>query len=86
MVKESGYFTFTVAVPSASVKNLFSLSTNLYSGSAPESDAAFAELKKLGIKTIITVDGTTPDVERARKFGFRYIHLPLGYNQAGVSN
>jgi protein tyrosine phosphatase (PTP) superfamily phosphohydrolase (DUF442 family) len=75
-----------IAVPSASIKNLFSLSTNLYSGSSPESDAAFAELKKLGIKTIISVDGATPDVERARKFGLRYIHLPLGYNQASASN
>ena len=75
-----------IAVPSASIKNLFALSTNLYSGSSPESDAAFAELKKLGIETIISVDGATPDVERARKFGLRYIHLPLGYNQASASN
>jgi protein tyrosine phosphatase (PTP) superfamily phosphohydrolase (DUF442 family) len=75
-----------IAVPSAFLTNLFSLSPNLYSGSAPESDAAFAELKQLGIKTIISVDGATPDVERARKFGLRYIHLPLGYNRASPSN
>ena len=75
-----------IAVPSASIKNLFSLSTNLYSGSSPESDAAFADLKKLGIRTIISVDGATPAVESARKFGIRYIHLPLGYNQASASN
>jgi protein tyrosine phosphatase (PTP) superfamily phosphohydrolase (DUF442 family) len=75
-----------IAVPSAFITNLFSLSSNLYSGSAPDSDAAFSELKELGIKTLITVDGATPDVARARKFGLRYIHLPLGYNRASPSN
>jgi hypothetical protein len=25
------------------------------------------------------VDGSAPDVERARRFGLRYVHLPIGY-------
>jgi protein tyrosine phosphatase (PTP) superfamily phosphohydrolase (DUF442 family) len=34
----------------------------------------------MGIKTIISVDGARPDVERARKYGLRYVHLPIGYD------
>jgi protein tyrosine phosphatase (PTP) superfamily phosphohydrolase (DUF442 family) len=62
------------------VHNLFQASTNVFSGSAPEDDAAFAELARLGIKTLISVDGSKPDVETARKYGLRYIHLPFGYD------
>jgi hypothetical protein len=62
---------------------LFHLSDRVYAGAAPEGDAGFESLRKLGIKTIITVDGTKPDLERAHKFGFRYVHLPHGYD--GIS-
>jgi protein tyrosine phosphatase (PTP) superfamily phosphohydrolase (DUF442 family) len=62
------------------IENFFKLSDNFYSGSLPEGEKAFAELKKLGIKTIITVDGAKPDVETARKLGLRYVHLPFGYD------
>ncbi len=65
------------------VENVFRVTTTLYSGSEPEGDAAFSELAKLGVKTILSVDGSEPDVEAARKFGLLYIHLPLGYG--GVS-
>ncbi|HLX72519.1 MAG TPA: hypothetical protein VKV04_23100, partial [Verrucomicrobiae bacterium] len=60
--------------------NFYQLSDRFYSGAAPEGDAAFAELQKLGIKTIITVDGTKPDADTARRFGIRYVHLPIGYD------
>ena len=60
--------------------NFFALSTNIYSGAAPEGDEGFAALVKLGIKTIITVDGSAPDVERAHAHGLRYVHLPHGYD------
>ena len=50
------------------------------SGGLPEGDAAFAELKELGIVTVISVDGAKPDVERAKKYGLRYVHLPHGYD------
>jgi len=50
------------------------------SGAQPEGDAGFAALKKMGVKTIVTVDGAMPDVERAHKFGLRYVHLPISYN------
>jgi hypothetical protein len=37
----------------------------------------------LGIKTIVSVDGARPDAARAKKFGMRYVHLPIGYD--GIS-
>lgn len=52
----------------------------VYSGAQPEDEAAFKELARLGIKTIISVDGATPDVETARKYGIRYVHMPIGYD------
>lgn len=62
------------------VHNAFRATEKIYSGSQPEGDAAFAALAKLGIKTIISVDGSKPDIEAARKHGLRYIHLPYGYD------
>ena len=77
----------TNAVPAAihplkakGIENFYQLSDRVYSGSAPEGDAAFAELKARGIKTIITVDGAKPDVETAARYGLRYVHLPIGYD------
>lgn len=60
--------------------NVLRITDQLYSGNGPDGDRSFASLKKLGIKTIISVDGATPDVERARKAGLRYVHIPIGYN------
>jgi hypothetical protein len=62
------------------LENAFVLSTDLFSGSAPEGDEGFDALTKLGVKTIIAVDGAPPDVERAHARGMRYIHLPHGYD------
>lgn len=52
----------------------------VYSGAQPEGEEAFAELKRLGVKTIISVDGAAPDIETARKYGIRYVHMPIGYD------
>ena len=60
--------------------NVFKLEGRLYSGDAPEGDEGFRELQKLGVKTIISVDGSQPNVELAHKFGMRYVHLPFGYD------
>jgi hypothetical protein len=40
----------------------------------------FRELQQLGVKTVISVDGARPDLETARQFGLRYVHLPHGYD------
>jgi protein tyrosine phosphatase (PTP) superfamily phosphohydrolase (DUF442 family) len=68
----------SVAIPG--VHNAFRASEKVYSGSQPEGDAAFAALAKLGVKIIVSVDGSKPDVEAARQHGLRYVHLPYGYD------
>jgi protein tyrosine phosphatase (PTP) superfamily phosphohydrolase (DUF442 family) len=60
--------------------NVFRLSKKLYGGSMPEGDEGFQSLQRLGIRTVISVDGARPEVERARKYGMRYVHLPFGYD------
>jgi protein tyrosine phosphatase (PTP) superfamily phosphohydrolase (DUF442 family) len=67
-------------VAAAGLHNAFRVSPRIYSGSSPDDDAAFAALADLGIKTIITVDGSRPDVEAAHRHGLRYVHLPFGYD------
>ncbi len=62
------------------IPNVVRLSEKLYSGGLPEGDVAFEALQRLGVKTILSVDGMPPDVERARRFGLRYVHLPFGYD------
>jgi protein tyrosine phosphatase (PTP) superfamily phosphohydrolase (DUF442 family) len=37
-------------------------------------------LAKLGVKTVVSVDGARPDVEAARRHGLRYVHIPIGYD------
>jgi hypothetical protein len=49
------------------IHNLFRVTANLYSGSGPEGEKAFAALAKLGVKTVISVDGAKPDLENAKK-------------------
>jgi hypothetical protein len=67
------------------VHNLFALGTNLLSGSTPVGEAGFAALQKLGVKTILSVDGARPDVELAARYGLRYVHLPHGYDGIGTN-
>lgn len=63
--------------------NLHRVSPELWSGASPEGEVGFIELKRLGVKTIISVDGATPEVALAEKHGLRYVHLPVGYD--GIS-
>jgi protein tyrosine phosphatase (PTP) superfamily phosphohydrolase (DUF442 family) len=68
------------AIPVAGIENFHQVTARIYSGGSPEGAAAFAELQQRGIKTIISVDGSKPEVELAQKFGLRYVHLPVGYD------
>lgn len=65
------------------IENLFRLGPGLYSGAQPEGRQGFETLKRLGVRTILSVDGAQPDVEQARRLGLRYIHLPIGYDGIG---
>ena len=60
--------------------NVVAFGPGLWSGSVPEGDDGFATLRRWGVRTIISVDGAEPDLERARMHGIRYVHLPIGYN------
>lgn len=60
--------------------NAIQIHDRVISGGQPVGESAFRELSELGIKTIVSVDGARPDVELARTFGLRYVHLPHGYN------
>ncbi|WP_161604634.1 dual specificity protein phosphatase family protein [Roseiconus nitratireducens] len=67
-------------IDSEHLPNPVQLSPKVISGGLPDGDAAFKELADRGIKTIISVDGATPDVDAAAKYGLRYVHLPHGYD------
>lgn len=60
--------------------NVVRLHPKVISGGLPQGEEAFRELADLGVRTIISVDGMTPDARTASKFGLRYVHLPHGYN------
>ena len=60
--------------------NVWRLGDHLFSGSSPDDEVAFATLARLGVKTVISVDGAAPDVEMAHQFGLRYVHLPITYS------
>src|SRR5579883_2265955 len=62
-------------IPKDGLHNVYRITDKLFSGSSPEGDEGFRSLKELGVRTVISVDGSRPDVERARKFGLRYIHI-----------
>ncbi|MGB4710036.1 MAG: hypothetical protein WBH50_00105 [Fuerstiella sp.] len=69
-----------VKLTSQHLPNPVQLHPKVISGGLPEDDAAFQELADLGVKTVISVDGMTPDVTTAAKHGLRYVHLPHGYD------
>lgn len=60
--------------------NIVAFHADVWSGSVPEGDAGFDTLKSLGVRTILSVDGALPDLDRARARGMRYVHLPIGYD------
>lgn len=60
--------------------NLIQITDRIYSGGEPHGEEAFADLARLGIRTVVSVDGARPNVEAARKHGMRYVHIPIGYD------
>lgn len=59
--------------------NLYKLSDDIISGSEPEGAPAFEVLQKMGVKTILSVDGKAPDAALAARYGMRYVHVPIRY-------
>ena len=60
--------------------NAIQVRSGVISGGLPEGPAAFAELRDLGVQTIISVDGAKPDLDLAKEFSMRYVHIPHGYD------
>jgi protein tyrosine phosphatase (PTP) superfamily phosphohydrolase (DUF442 family) len=75
---------FPKKLSNVSLPNALRIHDQVISGGVPVGEAAFRDLKKLGVRTIISVDGAKPDVDLARRFGMRYVHLPHGYD--GISD
>ncbi|TWU49779.1 protein-tyrosine phosphatase family protein [Rubripirellula reticaptiva] len=69
-----------IALSITSLPNAFRIDDQVISGGLPDGAQGFAELHKIGVRTIISVDSAKPDVEAARRAGLRYIHLPHGYD------
>ena len=72
------------ALKSHTLDNLLWVAERIYSGGEPQGADSFAELVQLGVKTIVSVDGAQPDVEGAKAYGLRYVHIPIGYDGIGT--
>ena len=73
-------------IQSDSIEALFQVSKHVYSGGEPKGKNAFSDLRELGVKTIISVDGAKPDLESARAVGIHYIHIPTSYDRWSRTN
>jgi protein tyrosine phosphatase (PTP) superfamily phosphohydrolase (DUF442 family) len=71
--------TATSSTRGAMPVNVWDVAPGVISGGAPHGESQWAYLKARGVRTIISVDGTTPDVETIRRLGMRSVHIPLGY-------
>lgn len=67
-------------VDAQGLHNMVAYSGDCISGAVPEGEAGLATLKAMGVKTVVSVDGATPDVAAAEALGLRYIHLPISYD------
>ena len=67
--------------PTPGLANLHRWNESLLTGGAPEGDAAFDALQKLGVRTLVSVDALPPDLGRAAARGMIYAHLPIGYDR-----
>ncbi|MCA9259802.1 MAG: hypothetical protein KDA61_11410 [Planctomycetales bacterium] len=73
----------TKELPDELLPNAMQIAPEIFSGGQPHGDQAFAALQRAGFRTLISVDGATPDVEAASSHGLRYVHLPFGYDGIG---
>ncbi len=72
----SGFLTVTTA---GEIEELRMLSARLACGPEP-TEVLLKNLAEQGVRTLVSVDGQKPDLELAKRYGMRYIHLPMGYD------
>jgi protein tyrosine phosphatase (PTP) superfamily phosphohydrolase (DUF442 family) len=68
------------AVALAGLHNVVTYTPGVLGGGQPEGRQGLETLAAMGIRTIISVDGATPDVAEAQALGMRYVHLPISYD------
>lgn len=61
--------------------NVIEVLPGVFSGSGPESLTDFDALASLGVRSIVSVDGARPEIDRARAHDMRYAHIPVTYAQ-----
>lgn len=61
-------------------ENLIQIADQWFCGAVPHTNHQFAALADMGIRTLVSVDGSRPDLEMASKHGLRYVHIPIGYD------
>lgn len=66
--------------PTISIESFLAPFPGIYSGGEPQDREELEQLASLGVKTIISVDGSEPDLETAHALGLRYVHIPIGYD------
>jgi tyrosine-protein phosphatase SIW14 len=74
------FFTNQTFAQTKGMPNLFKINDNFYRGGQP-TESGLAELKKLGIKTIINLRTTGNEVREeeaeAKKLGLNFVNVPL---------
>jgi protein tyrosine phosphatase (PTP) superfamily phosphohydrolase (DUF442 family)/cytochrome c556 len=87
LVLQASAYEAAAAVPlpnlapmeTSGLHNVYRLSDTIISGSEPHGEAALEDIARMGVKTILSVDGKVPDAETAAKYGLRYVHVPIQY-------
>ena len=64
--------------------NVVTYAEGVMSGAQPEDLTGLESLAALGVRTIVSVDGGTPNVEAAERLGMRYVHLPISYDEVPI--
>ncbi|MFN3244240.1 MAG: hypothetical protein ACE37K_22230 [Planctomycetota bacterium] len=70
----------TEAVDLPGLHNVVSYGDQIVCGGVPEGRRGLEVLRAMGIRTVVSVDGATPDVATAEQLGLRYVHLPISYD------
>lgn len=65
------------------VENVLLFAPGVYSGSVPHGEEGFESLERLGVRTVVSVDGAEPAIDEAEALGMRYVHLPIQYSGIG---
>jgi protein-tyrosine phosphatase len=71
-------------INSPALPNARRVTAKVISGGLPDGERGFEALQKLGVKTVIDVDGIMPQVELAHTHGMHYVHIPFGYDGVPV--